>query len=166
MVGATWAKMQRLESPGNSQQRAGDFVGTTGVCGMRNLGTPFGARWWKALSSRMLTLVLGDRKTYWWLGLKKTWEKTLESARIVARLDSNPRKLQWGSELSRWVEETRRWEEVPRGNDEATWASKWTQLPQEQKPVEDRISWFWTHWDAHVNISRRHWKILLVDLCV
>ena len=60
MVGATWAKMQRLENTGNSQQRVGDFVGTTGVCGRRNLRTPFGARWWKALSSRMLTFVLGD----------------------------------------------------------------------------------------------------------
>lgn len=37
--------MQRLENTGNSQQRVGDFVGTTGVCGRRNLRTPFGARW-------------------------------------------------------------------------------------------------------------------------
>lgn len=36
-------KMQRdLESTGNSQQRVGDFVGTTGVCGKRNWNTHLG----------------------------------------------------------------------------------------------------------------------------
>lgn len=36
IVGATWAKTQRLESTGNSQKREGDFVGTISIWEMKN----------------------------------------------------------------------------------------------------------------------------------